>query len=57
MTTANAKVEGVPSFWKKWWNALVKCFKRDDTACACSAERSSTAKVDEAKAQEKKAAA
>ena len=56
MTTTNVTAEGAPSFWKKWWNALVRCFKRD-TACACSAKDQSTAKVEETKIQEKKAAA
>jgi len=56
MTTTNAKAEYVPSFWKKWWNALVNCFKRD-AVCTCSAEKQAGPKVEEPKAQEKKAAA
>jgi hypothetical protein len=54
MTTTNVTAEGAPSFWKKWWNALVRCFKRD-TACACSGESQSTAKVEGPKVQEKEA--
>jgi hypothetical protein len=56
MTTTNTKAECVPSFWKKWWNAFVRCFKRE-AVCTCSAERGSTAKVDEPRAPEKRAAA
>ena len=54
--TTNAKAEYVPSFWKKCWNAFVRCFKRD-TVCTCSTERQSITKVEEPKPQEKKAAA
>ena len=56
MTTTNVTAEGAPSFWKKWWNALVRCFKRDK-ACACFAEGQPTAKVEGNKIQEKKATA
>ena len=55
MTTTNAKVECVPSFWKKWWNALVNCFKRD-AVCTCSAEKQPTPQAENAKTQEKKGA-
>jgi len=56
MTTTNVKAEAVPSFWKKWWNTLVNCFKREGT-CTCAAEKQSTSNVEEPKVQEKKAAA
>ena len=26
--TTNANTKGVPSFWQKWWNALITYFKR-----------------------------
>ena len=55
MTTTNTKVECVPNFWKKWWNAFVNCFKRD-AACTCSAEQQLTPLAENAKAQEKKEA-
>ena len=50
MTTTNAKVECVPSFWKKWWNVLVNCFKRD---AVCTAGKQPTPQAENAKAQEK----
>jgi hypothetical protein len=53
MTTTNAKAECVPGIWKKWWNALVRCFKRD-VVCTCSAENQPTPKVEDAKGKEKK---
>ena len=55
MTTTNAKVECIPSFWKKWWNAFVNCFKQD-AACTCSVEKQPPPKTEDAKAQEKKGA-
>jgi len=49
MNTTNATVQSVPGFWQKWWNALVKFFKRDGS-CACAAEKPSTSKVEPPKA-------
>lgn len=55
MTATSAKVESVPSFWKKCWNSLVKCFNRD-AACTCSDEKQANPKVEEPKGQEKESA-
>jgi hypothetical protein len=54
MTTMNAKAECVPGIWRKWWNALVNCFKREAVR-TCSAERQPTPKVEDANAQGRKA--
>jgi hypothetical protein len=56
MTTTNEKTEGTPGFWKKWWNALVNCFKRNG-ACNCCAKEQPAPKAEEPKPQDKKATA
>jgi hypothetical protein len=49
MNTINATGQSVPGFWQKWWNALVKFFKRDGT-CACASGKTSTPNVEQPKA-------
>jgi hypothetical protein len=51
MNTTNAAVQSVPGFGQKWWNALVKFFKRDGT-CACPSGKLSTPKVEQAQVTE-----
>jgi hypothetical protein len=56
MNTTDDQAPGVPSFWRKRWNAFTKLFSRNKT-CACTAGKSFARGAEEEKPVESKAVA